>query len=64
LAAFLFAGFSLALVLARPELAGQGCGCIGISVLEFQVLWANVARNAVLVLVCLALGQAWQARLT
>jgi len=53
--------FSVIMLLARPELAGQDCGCFG-GLLDSENLWINLARNAALVAVALVLAVVWSKR--
>jgi hypothetical protein len=57
-AVWIFAA-TLSSVLANPSLAGQGCGCFGAGLLEFDSLLGVVLRNTVIVMLLLALYVAW-----
>ncbi len=57
--AILLAMFSVAMILARPELAGRDCGCFG-GLLDFDSLGLNLLRNAAMIAGLLFVGWAWR----
>jgi uncharacterized membrane protein len=61
-AGMLFAMFAIALIYVQQDLKDQRCACLGVKALEFQSLWANVARNAVLVGISFTLEYFWRRR--